>query len=496
MKKLVLLFLITLSSRPLLSQTCKEVIGYYPNWQWYDRAKLVKPSTIAYSKYTIINYSFFKPEASGLISNTDAWADENLLQGQINWSTNPTSYYPNTSIIDLAHNAGTKVMVSIGGWTLSDNFPSIAANSSKRALFASECNRLLKFYNFDGIDIDWEYPGFADHSGTANDKQNFTLLLQQIKDSITTLGIQNNKTYKLSACFSADPTKADDIEWNNIVPILDMINLMSYDFFGAFDCKANHNSPLYAPTSGDPNFNIHSAFNMLTTTYNVPSNKINIGTAFYGRSQTGATTLHQTTNCGEDAVTFSLDLGTPQYYNVVDKLNLFDYHWDNVAKVPYLTGKSSGSAAGTFVSYDNKQSIGMKAEYIVNNNARGTIIWEITGDYLETAPGSGVVASTPLIDTMNYVFCHTTVTGVNQLSNEKEEDFTIYPNPNNGAFNLQYSEEENASISILDIKGAVLHFQKIFKGENKINTSNLSQGLYLIKLENQTGVFFKKVMID
>ena len=73
-------------------------------------------------------------------------------------------------------------MVSIGGWTLSDNFPTIAASASKRALFASECNRLLKFYKFDGIDIDWEYPGYAAHSGTTNDKQNFTLLMQQIKD--------------------------------------------------------------------------------------------------------------------------------------------------------------------------------------------------------------------------------------------------------------------------------------------------------------------------
>jgi chitinase len=69
-----------------------------------------------------------------LISNTDAWADENLLQGQINWSTTPVSYYPNTSIIDLAHNAGTKVMVSIGGWTLSDNFPTIAASCNKTCI--------------------------------------------------------------------------------------------------------------------------------------------------------------------------------------------------------------------------------------------------------------------------------------------------------------------------------------------------------------------------
>jgi len=494
MKKLLLLISLILALKSLTSQTCKEIIGYYPNWQWYDRAKLVQPSTIAYSKYSIINYCFFKPEASGLISNTDTWADENLLQGQINWSTTPTSYYPNTSIIDLAHNAGTKVMVSIGGWTLSDNFPTIAANPSKRALFASECNRLLKFYKFDGIDIDWEYPGFADHSGTSNDKQNFTLLLQQIKDSISTLGIQNNKTYKLSACFSADPTKADDIEWNNVTPILDMVNLMSYDFFGAFDCMANHNSPLYAPASGDPNFNIHSAFTMLTNTYNVPSTKINIGTAFYGRSQTGATTLHQATNCGEDNITFSIDAGTPLYFNIVDKMSLFDYHWDNIAKVPYLTGKPSGSAAGTFVSYDNKQSIGMKAEYIVNHNARGTIIWEITGDYMETSIGSGVVAGTPLLDTMNYVFCHTTVTGINQLSNSESNNFTIYPNPNKGLFNVQHNE--NSTLLIIDTKGVTVHTQNITKGENNINASNLSQGLYIIKLENKTGIFYKKMVIE
>jgi GH18 family chitinase len=134
----------------------------------------------------------------------------------------------------------------------------------------------------------------------------------------------------------------------------------------------------------------------------------------------------------------------------------------------------------------------MKAEYIVNNNARGTIIWEITGDYVETAPGSGIVGSTPLIDTMNYVFCHTTVTGINHLSNQKNDNFTIYPNPNNGTFNLQYTEEQNASIStlyIIDERVTVVHFQKISKGENNINTTNLSQGLYFIKVENDTENF-------
>lgn len=493
MKKHIIIFLIGITTIKISAQPCKEIIGYYPNWQWYDRANLVKPTTIAYSKYSIINYCFFKPEATGFISNTDAWADENLLQGQINWSTTPSSYYPNTSIIDLAHNAGTKVMVSIGGWTLSDNFPTIASSSSKRALFASECNRLLKFYKFDGIDIDWEYPGYAAHSGTVNDKQNFTLLIQQIKDSITTLGSQNGKTYKLSACFSADPVRAASIEWNNVTPVLDMINLMSYDFFGAFDCIANHNSPLYTTTVGNPNFNINNAFAMLTTTYNVPSTKINIGVGFYGRSQTGATNVYQATNCGEDQVTFSADLGTPLYYNIQNKLNLFNYYWDNVAMVPYLIGKSSGSAAGTFVSFDDKKSIGMKADYIKTHNARGTIIWEITGDYLETSVGSGVVGSTPLLDTLNYVFCNNIATSLNSYSNF---EFSIFPNPSNGHFKFLNNSTNKCVIYIYDTKGGLVFNQSIGLGENDINIDFLSKGLYLLKFENNKDISIRKIVIE
>lgn len=135
MKKLLLFTLLSINLTNSYSQPCKEIIGYYPNWQWYDRAKLVKPTTINYSKYTILNYCFFKPETSGAISSTDSWADENLLQGEINWSTLIPSYYPNTSIIDLAHIAGTKVMVSIGGWTLSDNF-----QVSQQILLKEDCS--------------------------------------------------------------------------------------------------------------------------------------------------------------------------------------------------------------------------------------------------------------------------------------------------------------------------------------------------------------------
>lgn len=478
-----------------VAQTCKEIIGYYPNWQWYDRGKLVKPSTINYSKYTTINYCFFKPETNGTISNTDTWADENLLQGQINWNTFPVSYYSNTSLIDLAHTAGTKVMVSIGGWTLSDNFPAIAANSTLRGKFASECNRLIKFYKFDGIDIDWEYPGYAAHSGTAADKPNFTLLLNQIRDSLNALGSLTNKYYKLSACFSADPVNMQNIEWNNVVPLLDMVNLMSYDLFGAWDCSANHNSPLYASGNGNPNFNCNKAFLNLVNSFGVPSSKINLGLAFYGRSQMGATTIFQPTNCNENAVVFSDDLGTPLYYNVIKNLNLFDQYFDNVAKVPYLLGKATSSANGTFVSYDSKYSIGLKASYIINQNARGAIIWEITGDYIETAPGSGIILGTPLVDTLNYVFCNTTSSLTTGLAEYGfGEDIIVYPNPNSGIVYLNTKLKIKA-IKITDVLGNNLKELKQDEiTQLEINITNFKPGVYNLVIETDYKITARKII--
>jgi hypothetical protein len=103
---------------------------------------------------------------------------------------------------------------------------------------------------------------------------------------------------------------------------------------------------------------------------------------------------------GYDNVTFWEDEGQPLYYNINKKLDMFTYHWDDQVKCPYLLG----DVINTFVTFDDPLSIGCKAQYVVDNNAMGVIIWEITGDYIETYPGSGVISGTPLLDTVQQVF--------------------------------------------------------------------------------------------
>ncbi|MBL0316321.1 MAG: T9SS type A sorting domain-containing protein [Flavobacteriales bacterium] len=400
----------------LFAQPCKTVIGYYPNWQWFDRSGLVGPNTIHYEDYSILNYSFFAPQEDGSVRITDPWADKNLLLGQFNWSVapagydtewdfgNPAYHYTNTSLISKAHEAGTKVLICIGGWTLSDMFPGIAADQMKRTQFAHSCCEVIRTYGCDGIDIDWEYPGFTEHSGTPQDEANYSMLITELRDSLDDLEQTLGNTLLLTAAFGASTTHMENIEWGVMVSELDFINLMSYDFSGAWDTETNHHTALYASGNSNPEYCVSFAVNKLVNDYDVPSDMINVGVAFYGKSivTTGSPELQVPSAGYADGVTFSLDEGVPMYYNILQQMDLFSYHWDDEAQAAYLTGLNG---LNTFVTYDDENSVLAKADFILDQNLAGAIIWEITGDYVESTPGSGTIAATPLSDALNEGLC-------------------------------------------------------------------------------------------
>ncbi len=142
--------------------------------QWYDRNGLAKPSELDHSKVTRYNFAFFQPNGEGDIWGTDSWADSIVLFGEQDW--NPpegaqefcswdtpkgppekkacAARKSGTGLIQLAHDAGVEVYPSIGGWTLSNSFPALAANSKSRVDFANNCVKLIEAYDFDGIDIE------------------------------------------------------------------------------------------------------------------------------------------------------------------------------------------------------------------------------------------------------------------------------------------------------------------------------------------------------
>jgi len=212
------------------------------------------------------------------------------------------------------------------------------------------------------------------------------------------------KKYLLTSAFGPSPDHMKMIEWDKVSPLLDIINLMTYNFYGPWDKVTNHNAPLYAPASGSKEYNIHTSVSRLTELYKVDPSKITLGVAFYGRSVTmnSKPVLHGISTGKPDAVSFPEEKGTPSYFNIVHKLPMFEMHVDEFSKVPYLTGKNGSKC---FLSFDDPASISKKADYVLEKNLLGVVIWDISGDYVETAPGSGVLAGNPLCDAIEKSFC-------------------------------------------------------------------------------------------
>jgi len=466
---------------PIWSQD-KEIVGYYPNWQWYDRAQLVNPEVLFYEKYTVINYAFFRPLSDGSLQSTDSWADENLLLGPMIWW--PVQTHDSTkSLPYLCHENNVKLLPSIGGWNDSYNFPGIAADPVKRQHFVDECLELINTYNFDGIDMDWEYPGYAPNGGTPEDKQNFTMLLQELRDALDARENQTGNEYILTSCFGVSQDKMEAIEWEIILPLVDMVNLMTYDFHGSWDPESNHHTPLYSPAVGDPEWCFDGAFTKLTQEFNVPAEKINVGIAFYGKAMANCTQLYGT-HTGYDGSTFWEDEGQPLYYNILKKMDLFTEFWDDQVKCPYLLGNS----INTFVTFDNLVSVGYKAQYVMDYNAKGVIIWEITGDYIETFPGSGIIAGTPLLDTIHQVFDFTT-----RVANKQPaQEIFLYPNP---AKDILHFDTQNhfTKIEVYSLSGMLL---KSMDYSESISLENLKSGVYLMKFTGRGKSVVKKIVIE
>ena len=118
------------------------------------------------------NFAFFQTDTEGNVWGTDKWADPNLLFGPHNWNApeNDTEYcswdtptdrtcsthFYEEGLIYRAHAAGAEIYPSLGGWSLSDPFPAMAANETARMIFVNNCMELIAEFGYDGIDIDWE----------------------------------------------------------------------------------------------------------------------------------------------------------------------------------------------------------------------------------------------------------------------------------------------------------------------------------------------------
>lgn len=189
-----------------------------------------------------------------------------------------------------------KVFVSVGGWTFSDNgtatqplYGEIAASATKRQTFASNVVHFLKQYGFDGLDIDWEYPGAGDRGGSAEDTANYVLLLQTLRKTFDASGNDFGLTFTA-------PSSYWYLRWFDLpsmVKYADWINMMTYDLHGVWDST----DPIGSIVQAHTNLTEIKQSAELFWRVDIPPEKLVMGFGFYGRSFTLADKSCTTPGC-------------------------------------------------------------------------------------------------------------------------------------------------------------------------------------------------------
>lgn len=332
------------------------IIGYV-----FNPDQELDPDTIAAEKLTHINYAFSNIEDGKLVEGFQYDA-ENYRHLQQLKTRNP----------DL------KILTSVGGWTWSGKFSDMALTDESRQRFIDSALDFVRRHQLDGIDIDWEYPGLPgnDNIHRPEDGTNFTLLLRDLRAQLNRLEQELDRPLLLTIATGGFPdfvTKSDIGNWQQY---LDFINIMAYDYnFPTDGNRTGHNAPLFAPEgdlmSGDQAVRDHIAAG-------VPVEKLVLGVPFYGRHwvnvEAGSAGL------GETGYTGDFPYGNTGYQHIAAHLvdqQGFERHWDAVAQVPWLWHAEQN----IFVSYDDPESMAIKADYVRAQGLRGIMFWRYETDH-------------------------------------------------------------------------------------------------------------------
>jgi chitinase len=409
--------------------------AFFANWDRYGRGYFV--NQIPADKLNVIDYAFAAPDATGGCSLTDVWSDfqaptwsgANSVDGVADDPSNPDQHvfgnFNQLLKLKAAH-PGLRVEMSLGGWTGSRYFSDVAATAASRSAFVSSCIDLIIKGNlptggwptqaggagvaaglFDGINVDWEYPGVDPGNGAHHspaDTHNATLLLQEFRRQLDEYGAVTGRAYTLTVDIpGGNVHSTGSWELPQVAKIVDWIDAMTFDFHGNWDAITAFNSPFAFDPAEPPvgggaiQWTWNTAGSVAYFLLNrVPANKLVVGIPFYGKEYTGVGAANHGLYQAHGPAPAN---DSPTYHDLVDTgladpnlvpigptaaagsgagINGFTRYFDLLAGAPWLYNPALNG--GTFISYVDPFAVSERVVLIRLLGLRGAFAWEISND--------------------------------------------------------------------------------------------------------------------
>ncbi len=344
-------------SSTLLSQSSSsapQVIAYV-----FVQNRVIQPGEIAAQKLTRINYAFASVRAGRIALDfpTDA---------------------PNlAALVELRkQNPSLRVLISVGGWLGSGNFSDMALTKESRGVFINSTVDFVTHHKLDGVDIDWEYPGLvgAGNHFRPEDKQNYTLLLQELRSRFDREGKKHHRKFLISVATGGSSEFLANTEMAKVQEFVDTVNLMAYDYYEpASDPVTGHHAPLFTNPADPKKVSADRSVQEYERA-GVSASKIVLGVPFYGHVW-GAIP-------GDSHGLYQPGKAIPgafaKYSDITSSMLNGDFtrYWDDAASAPYLYS----AAKQIFVSYEDPESLALKCKYVLDHKLGGIMFWDYSGD--------------------------------------------------------------------------------------------------------------------
>ncbi|GAA3448480.1 glycoside hydrolase family 18 protein [Dactylosporangium matsuzakiense] len=360
-------------------------VGYFIQWGIYGRQYYVKnlETSGQAARLTHINYAFAGIDKTGTkCESVDPWADyqrpvsaEESVDGVADVAGQPLAGNFNQLKKLKAKHPGLKVLLSLGGWTLSSRFSDVALTDASRQTFVKSCvDTFLSTGVFDGFDLDWEWPGSEGNAGNVirpEDKQNFTKLAAEFRKQL-------GKDKVLTAFLPAAPAKMDaGFEAGRIFKYLDFGTVQGYDFHGTWEPTTNQQSALFVPRNAPttPDFSGSSALKAWTDR-GAPKKQLVLGIPYYGQGWTGVTDANRGLFQPATGAAKGTWADGNEDYKVLATLPQQGY------KVYHdlLSGQAWLFNGTTFWTYDDPIVVAQKGLYVRLAGYGGAMVWSLDGD--------------------------------------------------------------------------------------------------------------------